>query len=89
MITHNTYFNNTVQSLGFVQADGTKATAGVLLPGEYTFNTNDEEHMQVVSGACTMNEKIMHPGETYVAPAKTALKIVATESVAYLCTYHS
>lgn len=89
MITHNTYFNNAVQSLGFVMANGIKATAGVILPGEYVFNTNDEEHMHVVSGACTMNEKTMQPGETYVAPARTALKIVTTEPVVYLCTYHS
>lgn len=88
MITHNTYFDEAVQSLGFVMANGTKATAGVLLPGEYTFNTNQEEHMQVVSGACAMNGRSMQPGETCIVPEKSALKIVATEPVAYLCTYH-
>jgi uncharacterized protein YaiE (UPF0345 family) len=89
MIAHNSYFNDQVQSLGFTQADGTKATVGVILPGEYTFNTATEERMTVVSGVCTMNGQTVKAGETFTVAANSKLVLEAKAAVAYLCTYHS
>ena len=49
MLKHNTYFNDAVQSIGF-ERNGRRATVGVVLPGEYRFNTAAPERMTVTSG---------------------------------------
>ncbi len=48
MLKHNTYFEGRVQSVGF-ERNGLKATVGVILPGEYHFNTGAAERMTVIS----------------------------------------
>ncbi|MEM8597837.1 MAG: pyrimidine/purine nucleoside phosphorylase [Pseudomonadota bacterium] len=52
MIQTNTYFDGQVRSLGYEDAEG-KATVGVMLPCEYTFNTAAPETMTVVTGCLT------------------------------------
>ena len=49
MLTHNTYFDGKVQSVGF-ERNGRKLTAGVIDIGEFHFGTNAAERMTVVSG---------------------------------------
>ena len=57
MFKVNEYFDGTVKSIAFQQADG-EATIGVMAPGKYNFGTADREIMHVVSGSL----KVLLPG---------------------------
>ncbi len=63
MIKVNEYFRGKVKSLGF-ELDGIQYTTGVMLPGEYSFDTEKEEHItstsQRLTFACT--DKAGHTG---------------------------
>ena len=43
-LSHNTYFDGSVQSLGFTE-DGSRFTVGVMIPGEYHFGTEEPERL--------------------------------------------
>ena len=90
---HNSYFDGNVQSLGVNTPEG-YATLGVIEPGKYTFKTDSEERMQIVSG--TLKAKL--PGgtwqsfskdQTFVVPAHASFDVEAAADVAYLCHYKS
>ena len=46
----NIYFEGKVISRNIFLKDGSKKTFGVMLPGEYEFNTESKELMEIVSG---------------------------------------
>ncbi len=46
----NIYFDGKVTSRTVIFADGVKKTLGVMLPGEYTFNTGAKELMEIQVG---------------------------------------
>lgn len=56
----NVYFDGKVTSRTILFADGTKKTLGVMLPGEYTFNTGAKELMEILAGEL----EVLLPGET-------------------------
>ena len=41
----NIYFDGNVTSRSFVDENWVKKTLGIMMPGTYTFGTNDAEHM--------------------------------------------
>jgi uncharacterized protein YaiE (UPF0345 family) len=47
----NIYFEDRVTSRSILFPDGSKKTLGVMLPGEYEFNTDKREIMEIMSGA--------------------------------------
>ena len=47
----NVYFDGKVTSRTVIFPDGTKKTLGIILPGEYSFSTAEEEIMEVISGS--------------------------------------
>ena len=49
MLTHNTYFDGKVRSVGF-ERNGRRATVGVVDAGEFHFGTEAPERMTVTSG---------------------------------------
>lgn len=55
----NIYFNGNVTSRMVIFADGSKKTLGIMLPGEYAFNTEEKEHMEIMSGEM----EVLLPGE--------------------------
>jgi purine/pyrimidine-nucleoside phosphorylase len=55
----NVYFNGGVTSRTVLFPDGSKKTLGVMLPGEYEFNTGDKELMEMLSGELD----VLLPGE--------------------------
>jgi len=90
-IKHNIYFNNQVQSLGLDTEEG-KATVGVMVPGEYRFNTSGDEAMTVIAGE--LNVKLPHgiweiyyPQETFEIAAGQAFDVSCQKDVAYICYY--
>jgi len=93
MLTHNTYFDGRVQSIGFTR-NGVKATAGVIAPGSYHFGTKAPERMTVTSGALRAKldgvlEWANYPaGTSFEVPANSGFDVEAVGGpAAYLCEF--
>jgi uncharacterized protein YaiE (UPF0345 family) len=90
MLSHNTYFEGKVQSVGFTRL-GRKMTAGVIAPGEYHFGTDAPERMTVVSGELEAKvgaEWRAYPaGTAFEVPGKSGFDVRAKEPAAYLCEF--
>jgi hypothetical protein len=90
MLTHNSYFDAKVQSIGFERL-GRRTTVGVILPGEYHFGTDAPERMTVVSGE--LDAKVgdawrTYPaGTTFEVPGKSGFDVRAREPAAYVCEF--
>ncbi|MEI7622166.1 MAG: pyrimidine/purine nucleoside phosphorylase [Actinomycetes bacterium] len=91
-ISHNTYFDGGVQSLGFESASG-RATVGVIAPGTYDFNTDAPERMTVVSGILEAIVDGESDWETYPkgsgfeVPASSHFQVRSETPSAYLCEF--
>lgn len=89
-VSHNTYFDGKVQSLGLETATG-KATLGVMKKGTYQFSTSSPEKMVVLTG--TMEVKIDSVFQTYnerdefEVSAGASFEVKCNTDVAYLCYY--
>jgi uncharacterized protein YaiE (UPF0345 family) len=88
----NIYFDGRVTSRTVLFEDGSRKTLGVMLPGEYTFNTGDSEVMEILSGEMEVllpgkSWKKFKEGESFEVPAnsKFALKISALAD--YCCSF--
>ena len=92
MLTHNTYFDGKVQSVGF-ERNGRKATVGVVDAGEFHFNTGAPERMSVTSGelwAKLPGEsawRAFPAGTSFEVPAKSGFDVKAAAPAAYLCEF--
>lgn len=91
-LTVNEYFGGNVKSIAF-QTKTLPATVGVMVPGEYTFDTSKKEVVTVVSGCLTVqlpdteewNE--YRPHSSFEVAANKSFNLKVTEDTAYLCTY--
>jgi uncharacterized protein YaiE (UPF0345 family) len=93
MIKVNEYFEGKVKSLAF-QRQGVPFTAGVVLQGEYTFDTQKEEHITVTVGEFEVHSpgsewRIVKAGETVVIPAKSNFDLKVKSPISYICMYKS
>lgn len=92
MLTHNTYFEGGVQSVGFTR-HGRKQTVGVIAPGTYHFKTDAAERMTVVSGELHAkpdgaSEWRAYPaGTIFEIAAKSGFDVKSIEPSAYLCEF--
>lgn len=90
----NIYFNGQVTSRTIIEADGTKKTLGIMMPGTYTFGTELAEHMEILSGEVEIElsgqgsnwEKIVG-GEYFEVPANSSFEIKVNTITDYCCTY--
>jgi uncharacterized protein YaiE (UPF0345 family) len=77
----------------FTLADGTKKSAGVVLPSQLTFGTAAAEIMECVAGSCeykldgTDQWLTSKAGESFQVPANSKFDIRVTESYHYICHY--
>ncbi|MDH4100974.1 MAG: pyrimidine/purine nucleoside phosphorylase [Nitrospirota bacterium] len=89
----NVYFDGKVTSRTIELPDGSKKTLGVILPGEYTFNTADKEIMFIEDGLCRVRQKGEEAwkdykgGESFEVPANSAFTIKAEGIVDYCCSF--
>ncbi len=89
----NIYYDGKVTSRAIVLADGTKQTLGIMLPGEYTFETQAAEIMEMMSGEL----EIRLPGEsefrklntpqTFNVPANASFDLKIKTVTDYCCSY--
>lgn len=92
MLSHNSYFDDQVQSVGF-QRNGLRASVGVIAPGSYHFGTEAAERMSVTSGECSVQRDGSEQVITYAAgtyfevPANSGFTISCAQPCAYLCEY--
>ena len=92
MIEVNEYFDGNVKSLS-LKTDTLPATVGVMLPGEYVFNTGDKEKVTVVSGALNIklsdaaDEQTFGAGESFEVAENSAFNVRVESETAYLCLY--
>lgn len=92
MFKVNEYFDGTVKSIAFEQAEG-EATIGVMAAGEYEFGTGKREIMHVVSGE--LNVKLpgsdtyesFKAGDQFNVPANSKFQLKVPVATAYLCEY--
>jgi uncharacterized protein YaiE (UPF0345 family) len=57
----NIYFDGQITSRSVIFQDGSRKTLGIMLPGEYEFNTDEAELMEIVSG----NLDVLLPGSEW------------------------
>lgn len=92
MVQVNEYFDGKVKSLTVNSPDG-KKTIGVMVAGEYEFNTDSKEIMTVIVGEMSVylpeyDEWEDFPkGASFDVPAKSSFKVKVEQETAYLCEY--
>lgn len=89
----NVYFDGKVTSRTVVFPDGSKKTLGIMLPGEYEFNTDAAEIMEILSGDLDVSlpEKngwqTIRGGESFDVPAKSKFGLKVREITDYCCSF--
>lgn len=89
----NIYFEGKVISHSVVFSDGSRKTLGVLLPGEYEFNTADKEIMEIISGELEVllsaedGWKTITGGESFEVPAQSKFGLKVKQVTDYCCSY--
>jgi len=89
----NVYFDGQVTSRTVIQADGSNKTLGIMNPGQYTFGTEQAEHMEILAGevevtlADDSNIEIVKGGEYFEVPANSKFDIKVNTITDYCCTY--
>ncbi|GCF94988.1 UPF0345 protein [Enterococcus florum] len=91
----NIYFDGKVTSRTLYLADGQRVTLGFMLPGEYTFGTNEMERMVVTQGTMTVllpNQKewlTISASEEFIVPANSEFQVKVATYADYTCSYLS
>jgi uncharacterized protein YaiE (UPF0345 family) len=73
-------------------ADGERVTLGVILPGEYTFETEEHEDVELLAGTASVelpdgSEVEVEAGESFSVPGDSEFLISTGEVVDYVCRY--
>ncbi len=89
----NVYFDGAVTSRTIFFPDGSKKTLGIMVPGEYTFNTGSAELMEILAGELTVllpgsSEWIaVKGGEAFEVPENASFKLKITLLTDYCCSF--
>lgn len=89
----NIYFDGKVSSRTVLFPDGSKKTLGVLLPGEYTFNTEAAELMEIQSGLLELqlagenSWREIRGGKSFEVPANSSFTMRVREISDYICSF--
>ncbi len=89
----NVYFDGKVTSRTVLFPDGSKKTLGVMLPGEYSFNTGDKEIMEIFSGTLEVQVpgskvwKKVKGGAQFEVPPQSKFSLKVTTLTDYCCSF--
>jgi len=89
----NVYFDGGVTSRTINFANGEKKTLGIIQPGEYSFDTDKKEIMDIQGGECEVllagedQWQRYTAGDTFEVPAKSNFKIKAITLTDYCCSF--
>lgn len=87
------YFDGKVTSRTVLFQDGSRKTLGIMLPGDYEFNTEDGEIMEITSGdlqvLITDEEgwRTVKGGESFEVPADSKFSLKVATITDYCCSY--
>lgn len=89
----NIYNDGAVTSRTVLFPDGSRKTLGIMLPGEYTFNTELKEIMDIQSGRLDVllpgsdTWLRVEAGQSFEIPAHTAFSMKVHQVTDYCCSY--
>ncbi len=88
----NVYFDGNVSSRTIKFADGSSKTLGFMLPGEYTFNTDAPEIMEILAGELEVllpgaEWQNVKGGEAFDVPGKSAFTMKVKAPSDYCCSF--
>jgi hypothetical protein len=89
----NVYFDGKVTSRSVIFQDGSKKTLGIMLPGEYEFNTDKKEIMEIMKGELDVmlpgagQWKPIRGGESFEVPGKSSFKLKIKSLTDYCCSF--
>jgi len=89
----NIYFDGKVTSRTVLFPDGTRKTLGVMLAGEYSFDTDAAELMEVLGGEMEVrlpgssDWNTYKAGDSYEVAANAAFDLVIKDFADYCCSY--
>ncbi len=89
----NIYFDGKVTSRTVIFADGEKKTLGIMMPGDYRFDTALKELMEIQAGSVSVrlpgedDWREIAGGESFEVPANSAFDIKVNEVTDYCCSY--
>ena len=89
----NIYFDGKVTSRTVIFSDGSEKTLGVMMPGEYEFNTAEKENMEIMAGEL----EVLLPGkdvwqeikggESFDVPANSKFSLKIKTLTDYCCSF--
>jgi len=88
----NVYFDGKVTSRSVMFQDGSLKTLGIMLPGEYEFNTDDKELMEITSGELDVllpegEWQPIHGGDSFEVPANSKFQLKVSKITDYCCSF--
>ena len=89
----NIYFDGKVISRNIFLSDGSKKTLGVMLAGNYEFNTVSRELIEIISGKLSLKRKddenwiSITEGMEFNIPKNSSFKLKVIDLVNYTCSY--
>jgi purine/pyrimidine-nucleoside phosphorylase len=89
----NVYFDGKVTSRSIIFPDGSKKTLGIMLPGEYDFNTADKEIMEIYAGDLdvllpgTQEWKTVKGPGVFEVPAQSGFSLKVRSLTDYCCSF--
>ena len=89
----NIYSDGKVTSRIIKFADNSTKTLGIMLPGDYEFNTDAKELMEIMSGDLDILLKgddkwqTISSGQSFEVPAKSSFKLKIRTVTDYCCSY--
>ena len=89
----NIYFDGKVTSRSVLFPDGSKKTLGIMLPGEYEFNTSEKEIMEIMSGNLdvllpqTAGWKSFKSGDSFEVPPNSKFSLKIKGLTDYCCSF--
>ncbi|WP_305043778.1 pyrimidine/purine nucleoside phosphorylase [Geoalkalibacter sp.] len=90
----NIYFDGKVVSHGLTFADGSRKTLGLIHPGEFKFNTEAPERMEIIAGTCRVrlagdrDWRSFAAGTFFDVSGKSSFEIAVDQGIAeYVCSF--
>jgi purine/pyrimidine-nucleoside phosphorylase len=88
----NVYFDGQVTSRTVSFQDGSKKTLGIMLPGDYEFNTDAKELMEITSGQMEVllpgeQWQSIKGGERFEVPGNSSFQLKVSEISDYCCSF--
>lgn len=89
----NVYFDGKVTSRTVTFSDKSEKTLGVMMPGEYEFNTSEKENMEIMAGELevllpgTDGWQDIKGGESFDVPANSKFSLKIKTLTDYCCSF--